>query len=117
MVANVDQPLYLADICAATGASERTLRICCHEQLGVAPLRYLWLRRMHLARRALIRAHPTTMTVTGVATEYGFWELGRFSVQYRTLFGESPSASLRRPPQSRRETLNRPFDLKLSEYA
>jgi AraC-like DNA-binding protein len=100
IVANPDQPLHLADICAATGASERTLRICCHEQLGMGPLRYLWLRRMHLARRALIRAQPTTATVTGVATEYGFWELGRFSVQYRALFGESPSASLRRPPQS-----------------
>jgi AraC-like DNA-binding protein len=72
---------------------------------------------MHLARRALIRADPATATVTGVATEYGFWELGRFSVQYRALFGESPSASLRHPPQRRRETLNSPFNLKSSEFA
>ena len=68
----------------------------------MGPIRYLWLRRMHLARRALRMAEPTTTTVTRIATGYGFWELGRFSVSYRALFGETPSASLRRPPEDPR---------------
>jgi AraC-like DNA-binding protein len=55
---------------------------------------------MHLARRALLRADASAATVTMVATDHGFWELGRFSVEYRGLFGESPSASLRRPPDA-----------------
>jgi len=65
----------------------------------MGPTRYLWLRRVHLARRALGRADPATATVTEIATNYGFWELGRFSVAYRSLFGESPSSRLRRPPE------------------
>ena len=62
----------------------------------MGPIRYLTLRRMHLVRRALLRADSST-TVTRIATDHGFWELGRFSVAYRTLFGETPSESLRRP--------------------
>jgi len=100
--ANLDRTLYLAELCVATGASDRTLRACCQEHLGMGPTRYLWLRRMHLARRGLRIAGPATTTVTEVATSYGFWELGRFSVAYRSLFGESPLAALRRPPDDLR---------------
>jgi transcriptional regulator GlxA family with amidase domain len=102
LAANAGRPLYLAEICAAIGVSERTLRVCCREHLGMGPVRYLWLRRMHFARRALFLADPQTSTVTEIATEFGFWELGRFSVEYRVLFGESPLASLRRPPDDPR---------------
>jgi len=92
------EPVYIGEMCAGIGVSERTLRTCCQEHLGMGPIHYLWLRRMHLARHALHRAEPTTASVTDIAMEYGFWELGRFSVKYRALFGELPSATLRRPP-------------------
>lgn len=96
--ANSDRTLYLVELCSAAGVSEQTLRACCHEHLGMSPTRYLWLRRMHLARRALRISDPEVTTVTEIATSYGFWELGRFSVAYRSLFGESPSATRCRPP-------------------
>ena len=99
LAANHTRALYLAEICAAVGVSERTLRLICQEHLGMGPIRYLWLRRMNLARNALVLADPTKATVTEIATEFGFWELGRFSGEYRALFGESPSASLNRPSQ------------------
>ena len=97
LAANCDLPLYLPHICSATKASERTLRNCCQEHLGMGPLKYLWLRRMHIARRALIRQDPARVTVTQIATQYGFWHLGRFAVSYLRLFGESPSVTLHRP--------------------
>ena len=79
-------PRLLSDApCLLPGASR-------HEPEAVS-----WLRRMHLARRALRTAGPERKTVTEIATNYGFWELGRFSVAYRSLFGESPSTTLRRP--------------------
>ena len=110
--ANSEGPLYMAELSAAAGVSHRTLRICCQEHLGMGPKRYLLLRRMHLARRALRRADPEATTVTEIATTYGFWELGRFAVTYRSLFGESPSAALKRPPEDPkpRETSGSPWN-------
>jgi AraC-like DNA-binding protein len=97
--ANQDRAVYLPELCKAVGAAERTLRASCEEHLGMGPVRYLTLRRMNLVRRALLRADQSTATVTQIVTGYGFWELGRFSVAYRRVFGELPSESLRRPPE------------------
>jgi AraC-like DNA-binding protein len=95
--ANTDRAVGMSEICAAVGVPGRTLRICCAEGLGMSPKRYLDLRRMHLARQAFVLAVPESESVTEIATRYGFWELGRFATGYRSLFGESPSVTLKRP--------------------
>jgi transcriptional regulator GlxA family with amidase domain len=95
LVEKAGEPLHLPEICAAIGTPERTLRSVCQKHLGMSPTSYLWLRRMHLARQALMVADAATATVTSIATGLGFWELGKFSVAYRSLFGEPPSATLR----------------------
>jgi AraC-like DNA-binding protein len=100
--ANIDQPLYLPELCQTIGVPERTLRKHCYDQLGMSPKRYLLLRRLNLAHRALRAADRSTTTVTEIATSFGFWELGRFAVEYRTWCGETPSDSLNRAPGAER---------------
>jgi Helix-turn-helix domain len=70
---------------------------------GMAPHRYLRVRQLNLARRTLALVDPATETVTEIATQHGFWELGRFAVTYRVLFGERPSTTLRRAPGDHKE--------------
>jgi AraC-like DNA-binding protein len=96
---NLEQPLYIPEICKAIRVSERALRMCCQEHLGMSPKRYLVLRRLHQVQRALRAAPPTAASVTEIAMRYGFWQLGRFAVEYRARFGEPPSATLRRAPE------------------
>ena len=69
----------------------------------MSPHQYLWLRRMNLVRRALALADAAAKTVTEIANDHGFAELGRFAVTYRKLFGESPSVTLRRTPDLPKE--------------
>ena len=92
---NADRAIYIGEISAAVGVSGRALRACCKEYLGMGATQYLTLRRMHLVRSSLCFNSPTTSTVTEAATCYGFWELGRFSVNYKALFGEHPVQTLR----------------------
>jgi AraC-like DNA-binding protein len=91
-----DEPIHMAQLCDVTGVSERSLRNACHAVHGTSPKRYLTRRRMEAVRHALVEARPGEATVTRIATDHGFFELGRFAAAYSSLFGERPSDTLRR---------------------
>jgi len=93
---NIEEPMYVPEICKALGVSERGLRHCCEQYLNMSPKQFLTLRRMHMAHRALRSATNANQNVTEIAMRFGFWHLGRFAVVYRSVFGESPSATLKR---------------------
>lgn len=95
--ANSNRAVYIKEVCTALGVSAATLRRCCEEHLRMSPMQYLWLRRMNLVRRELQQQNLRT-TVTATAMNFGFWHLGRFADEYRSLFGESPSSTLARRP-------------------
>jgi transcriptional regulator GlxA family with amidase domain len=76
----------------------------------MGPIRYLTLHRMHQVRYALLSADASNTTVTRVAMAHGFSELGRFSVEYRSFFYESPSETLSRLPQHNAQQM--PGDVK-----
>jgi AraC-like DNA-binding protein len=86
----------VADLVAATGVCERTLRDAFNESFGVGPTRYLQLRTLHQVKRALDVADPDDVSVARLVTDHGEWQLGRFAARYRRLFGELPSETLRR---------------------
>ena len=77
------------------GCSERALRNAFYGVHGVGPKQWIRSEQLESARQALIMANGTSMTVTIVATEHGFNELGRFAATYRRAFGEPPSETLR----------------------
>ncbi|MEO8350621.1 MAG: helix-turn-helix domain-containing protein [Chthoniobacteraceae bacterium] len=87
------QPIYLDELCRACGLSRRGLQKIFREKIGISPMEYLSLRRLHGVRQDL-KANVEWGGVKAAALEWGFWHLGRFSAEYRRIFGELPSATL-----------------------
>jgi len=104
------KPSRITDLCKIVGVSQRMLRSAFHQVHGIAPYRYIRRLRMNEARKALSSPWSPAVTVTHIATDCGFLELGRFSVEYRLAFGECPSATLRRALTAR------PTETMLSAY-
>ena len=92
------RPLSVRDLCVRCGTPRRTLNHAFQTVLGMGPATYLRRLRLNQVRRLLRQpsANDQPTRVTEIALEHGFWHLGRFSSQYRELFGESPHQSTRR---------------------
>ena len=87
--------ITVSDVYKYSSVSWRTLDRAFKERFGVTPKQYIVATRMVGVRRALISAPPGTK-ITGIANDWGFWHLGRFSSDYRSMFGELPSQTLRK---------------------
>ena len=101
MHSHLDEPITLADIAAASRVPGRTLFKHFKDWQGVSPMRHLRSARLTRVRQELLRADQDE-NVTAIAMRLGFAHMGRFSVEYRRRFGESPSQTLGKPRGHRR---------------
>jgi len=88
--------LSVSDLCKITRVSERSLQYAFKEHFGITPQAYLKIFRLNGVRRELRRSVPSTTKVNHVAIRWNFWHMGKFAADYRKLFGELPSKTLRR---------------------
>jgi AraC-like DNA-binding protein/tetratricopeptide (TPR) repeat protein len=85
----------LEELATAAGVAPRTLQKHFCRFVGRTPLAFLRELRWTRARQALLH-EAGHANVTEIATFWGFGHLGRFAIEYRRRYGESPSATLRR---------------------
>jgi AraC family ethanolamine operon transcriptional activator len=90
------EPITLAALCQEMHVSRRCLIQGFREHLGMGPMAFLKLQRLHGVRRILIGADPELQRIGPVATEWGFLNPGHFARDYRQLFGERPRETLQR---------------------
>lgn len=88
-------PISIGDIATAAGVTSRRLQQAFRNELGQSPMHYVRLRRLHVARDRLSCAEED-MTISEICHRTGFNHQGRFSAEYRALFGEHPSETMRR---------------------
>lgn len=87
-----ESPTSILEVCKAIGVSRRTLQYCFQDVLNLNPIAFLRMVRLNGVRGML----RTCASVSEAATYWGFWHFGRFSQDYRQLFGELPSETYRR---------------------
>ena len=95
IAANLSDPPSLGEIARVADVSASTLTRSFRRRYGVSPMAFMKQRRFEMVRGQLLTARDEGKTVTVIATEYGFFQLGQFAVDYRKMFGESPSETLR----------------------
>ena len=96
LLGHLTSPISAADVAEHVGVSVRSLSRGFHDRHEMGPMAFLRERRFEAVRTALLCASTAQTSVTAIALGHGFSHLGRFSVEYRRRFGESPSDTLTR---------------------
>jgi AraC family ethanolamine operon transcriptional activator len=91
-----DVPPTITDLCEVAQVSERTLEYAFQERYEMTPNTYLRYYRLNGVHKSLRAADTASTTVTKVATDWGFWHFGHFTSNYRKLFGQLPSDTLKK---------------------
>ena len=92
---NADEPLTPHELARVGCMSVRTLHAAFQQTFGESPMAYLRRVRLDRVRAELLRRDRCPVSVTDVATRWGFFHQSRFAQQYRDRFGELPSRTLR----------------------
>jgi AraC family ethanolamine operon transcriptional activator len=95
----VSQPLHQAitvdDVCTRLHLTRRTLQNHFLSVVGLSPADFLKAVRLNACRRQLRAASIHALSVQEVAAQWGFFHMGHFAHDYKEMFGELPSHTLR----------------------
>jgi AraC-like DNA-binding protein len=94
LLANLTRPVARAELAAVAGTSIRTLSRAFVKRHGYGPIGFLKTRRLDACYQDLLGAETGETSVTEVALRYGFNHLGKFAMEYKKAFRESPSVTL-----------------------
>lgn len=88
----MNHTMTVDDVCAELHLTRRTLQNHFHSVVGDSPADFLKAVRMNACRR---RLREGGATVQDVAAQWGFFHMGHFAHDYKQMFGELPSQTLR----------------------
>ena len=97
LLSNPNDSVTIADLCRVLGVSRRTLQYAFESIFNINPIAYLRAIRLNHVRRELkANIGNPNVSIGDTASRFGFWHLSRFASEYRQLFGELPSETLRK---------------------
>ena len=93
---HLPEPMRLADLCKNSHLRARSLEYGFREVVRLSPMRYLRMLRLGEVRRELHKSGGAQRSISEIALDAGFSHLSQFTVDYKKVFGETPSATRRR---------------------
>jgi AraC-like DNA-binding protein len=97
---NLHEDINLGEIAKSAGVCPRLLQKAFSQHCGCSPMQFLTQTRLHRIRQDLEQA-TSSLKITDVMMRYGFIQGGKFAKEYRQLFGENPSETLKQAKHRR----------------
>lgn len=92
---HAETPPTIAELCTRLGASRRTVQDSFQKIAQTTSVDYLRSVRLNRVRAGLHGSRADEVGIGELATHWGFSQLSHFALQYKRLFGELPSQTLR----------------------
>lgn len=91
---NMQNPMSIADVAHAVGVTPRSLQLGFKSTFQISPMQYLKSLRFDAARQ-MIMTRGVDLEIGDICMRTGFAHFGRFSVEYKARYGESPHQTAR----------------------
>jgi len=91
-----DEDITIESLLKQFGISYKTLENSFKSLFGITPKHFLILLKLNHAHEDLLLSELETTNISDIAIKWGFSHFGRFSEQYKALFGVLPSETLNR---------------------
>lgn len=92
---NLNRRINTLELSQVFRISERKLRYIFRENIGFSPMRYIKTIKLNKARKDILYAKEN-IDVNLMANKWGFNHSGQFAADYKMLFGELPSETLKK---------------------
>ncbi|MBT1509470.1 helix-turn-helix domain-containing protein [Bradyrhizobium sp. SRL28] len=93
------RPVHIFELCSVFNVSKRTLHRAFHDVMGIGAITFSRNKRLGAVHSVLKQGGR--VLVRDVAKQHGFLQPGKFTQEYRRLFGERPSETVQRAQYAR----------------
>ena len=92
---HITEAITINDLCQQVKSSERTIQNLFKKELGILPKAYISGQKLYRAHQTLWRNQRSNLKIIQIANEAGIWHMGQFAADYKKMFDELPSETLK----------------------
>jgi len=93
---NIDNLYTIGDLVKEFKIPIRTMQYHFKQKFGISPKQYLHYLRLNTIRKELMCRGEDKLTISEIASKYGFFNASHFGSEYKKMFGETPGQTLQR---------------------